>query len=709
MKPLLSRNIIPSFILLILLGSCFVGYQIQAATTIIISHIEATNIASAPDGARVEIKWTTSVPTYARLHYGTKLDNLDQLSQVSGPAKSDYQVTLQNLKGETTYYFTIDSYTGNDSTTSFVRSFKTTKAPNTYTPKLKAVQVSQALGRAATITWTTDLPSTGKVIFGTDQSKLTGSAGHGDRTNNHEVTIKGLKPNTKYYYQASSEAADKQNHTYTIEEFVTAPTDAIDKEALTISNLEPSDTNSPDVSQNSVTISLHTNRISKVTINYRKTGGKSGTVKSEGFSSNIHRITITGLEPGSTYIMSVEARDPFGGNKKIDNLTFRTKSFSTPETTITPAQGPRRAYTPALSLVKTAEADTVYALVSNTAQSGICEAYEACQLGSGSSWHVDYYDYYTSHPEMNNRTRQPATDSPFVHDWYAGKYYVRSGVDQAVKFSSGYFPLDDLPKEGEKHNYLFGVHWTNHITVPRNGNYAYTLGSDDDSWMLVDDKVLINNSGTHSYKTKEGSINLTQGIHKIDIYYADRGPEGTGISFQFKDAAIIYGQAQNCSAIAEQCKLQQSKNKTLLKRHAIMTPTAFTAYGYDWKKIKTISKQELQTYEPVVLIRTPNNPTVYYVDTLRRLKIPIPSETIFQAYGYQWSDVVYVNQEDLNAYFTADLVKEPGSSTVYQLDQNILHPFNSGEVFTSLGYSFNQVLTINSYHLGYFSRGESIQ
>jgi hypothetical protein len=355
--------------------------------------------------------------------YGTKLEALDQISQVSGPTKSDYKVTISSLKGETTYYFTIEAYVNTDNTTSFVRNFKTNKAPNLYTPELKEVQVSQAIGHAATIIWTTDLPSSGKVIYGTDQNKMTGSGGHSDKTNNHEVTIKGLKPNTHYFYQASSEAADKQNHVYTVEEFVTTPNDDIDKEPLTISNLEPSDTRSPAVGQNSITISLHTNRISKVTINYRKTGGKSGTIQSGGFSTNNHSITIVGLDPGSTYIYTIDARDPFGGSKKIDNLTFRTKDVLPSETVLTPAQGPSHAYTPALSLVKTAQEDTVYALVSNAAQSSACDAYAACQLSSGSSWRADYYDYYTSHPEMN-RVNQPATDSPFVHDWYAQKYFL---------------------------------------------------------------------------------------------------------------------------------------------------------------------------------------------------------------------------------------------------------------------------------------------
>lgn len=709
MKSFISGKIISLLTLLTLGSTVFYFAPTQAASSLTIDSIEVANVASNANGAQAEISWITSVPSYARIHYGTKTDALDGTYQVSGAAKNQYKITLTGLKGETQYYFTVEAYINTEDVTSFIRTFKTDKATNFYAPELKAVQVAQAMGRSATIIWTTDLPSTGKVIYGTDQNKMNGSAGHGDRTNNHEVTLRGLQPNTKYYYQASSEAADKQNHVYTVEDFVTAPTDGIDKEPLTITRLEPNDTNSPDVGTNSITISLQTNRISKVTLNYRATGGKSGSLQSSGFSVNNHRLTISGLAPSTTYILSVDARDPFGGSKKIDNLTFRTKDLLPSETKITPAQGPSHAYTPALGLVKTADSDTVFALVSNTAQNSACGAYSACLAGSGGSWKADYYDYYKSHPEMNHRDRQPATDSPFVHDWYAQKYYVRSGTDQNLVFGSSYYPLDDLPKEGDAHNYLFGVHWTNYVTAPQTSEYGYALSSDDDTWILIDNKVVINNSGTHGYNGRNGKIAITKGVHKIDIYYADRGATVAGMSFQFTDKTLIMGQAQNCAAIANQCKVQQAKNNRLVMRHAIMTPAAFNAYGYDWKTIRTINNQELQTYAPVVLIRTPNNPTVYYVDTARRLKIPLPSEAIFNAYGYQWSDVVYVNQEDLNAYFTADLVKEPGSSTVYQLEQNTLHPFASGEALTKRGYSFNQVLTINSYHLGYFNRGDSIQ
>ncbi|MBV9609538.1 MAG: fibronectin type III domain-containing protein [Acidobacteria bacterium] len=71
--------------------------------------------------------------------------------------------------------------------------------------------IEQVTDKQAVVAWTTNVPSSAVVHYGTTPKSLTqtaeqswGGQQNANRTDTHRVTIKGLQPNTTYYIQVES-------------------------------------------------------------------------------------------------------------------------------------------------------------------------------------------------------------------------------------------------------------------------------------------------------------------------------------------------------------------------------------------------------------------------------------------------------------------------------------------------------------------------
>lgn len=65
----------------------------------------------------------------------------------------------------------------------------------------------------------------------------------------------------------------------------------------------------------------------------------------------------------------------------------------------------------------------------------------------------------------------------------------------------------------------FAINYHGTMMVPQDGKYNFKLTSDDGSKLYIDDKLLIDNDGTHATQSKEGSAQLTRGVHSIRVPY----------------------------------------------------------------------------------------------------------------------------------------------------------------------------------------------
>lgn len=75
----------------------------------------------------------------------------------------------------------------------------------TTAPVISNVQVSDLLHTSATVTWTTDVPGTSQVHYGTTTAYGSQSPLHPTQTVSHAVPLTGLGPSTTYYFEVVSE------------------------------------------------------------------------------------------------------------------------------------------------------------------------------------------------------------------------------------------------------------------------------------------------------------------------------------------------------------------------------------------------------------------------------------------------------------------------------------------------------------------------
>lgn len=119
-------------------------------------------------------------------------------------------------------------------------------------------------------------------------------------------------------------------------------------------------------------------------------------------------------------------------------------------------------------------------------------------------------------------------------DWWNPGYQVFSRVDSDAdlqgNFASSWFPVNTgLPNDP----YDFAVHWTGQFYVDVDKSYSYSMGSDDDSWLFIDNNLVLDRGGVHGMAWNSYTVSLTQGYHDIDIFFAERHTVQSGFQLNF--------------------------------------------------------------------------------------------------------------------------------------------------------------------------------
>jgi fibro-slime domain-containing protein len=114
--------------------------------------------------------------------------------------------------------------------------------------------------------------------------------------------------------------------------------------------------------------------------------------------------------------------------------------------------------------------------------------------------------------------------------WYstAGKNGVRREkiVEQRLPFSFDAFYPDGKSADGGSNGYL-AVHWSGTFTLPKTESIGFSEGSDDDSWVFVDGRLVVDNGGVKPLADAPFTVaRLAAGPHTFDVFYADRHTSG---------------------------------------------------------------------------------------------------------------------------------------------------------------------------------------
>ena len=271
------------------------------------------------------VTWSTDVPSNTQLAFGTTTA-LGQLSPIQATLVTSHGVTITGLLSGTTYYFVAQSTSSNGFTgSSSVLSFTTTGTQTPVGPVISQISVANITASSATITWTTDQPSTAQVNYGTTTSYGSTSTLNSTLQTTQSVTLTGLASGTAYNFDVASANAGglsstSANQTFTTSVVVGTPPLITN---VTVTNITPT----------TATVTWTTDQPSTAKVNYGSTTSYGAASAVSTILNTSQSVTLTGLTPGITYDFDVVSGNAGGASTTSSNFVF-TSSALAPTPTI---------------------------------------------------------------------------------------------------------------------------------------------------------------------------------------------------------------------------------------------------------------------------------------------------------------------------------------------------------------------------------------
>jgi len=187
---------------------------------------------------------------------------------------------------------------------------------NSAGPMISNVAAGSLTSSGATITWTTDQPSTSQVDYGTTTAYSNSTAVDSNSVTSHSETLSGLVASTLYHYRVHSTNASGNE---TISGDLTFTTSGVPVPAPVISNVAAS-----SITASAATVTWITDQASTSKVDYGTTTAYGNWTTLNTSLVSAHSQAIMGLSSSSLYHYRVHSINATGNESISGDYTFTT-------------------------------------------------------------------------------------------------------------------------------------------------------------------------------------------------------------------------------------------------------------------------------------------------------------------------------------------------------------------------------------------------
>lgn len=316
------KNWLKIFIIISLVINSF-GWGLSALAQISVYNISVENIK---DGYAT-LKWQTNQYVRSEVYYGLDISNLNTKLSYNN-YKLSHEATLYGLEEDKDYYYQINLYTENGEKLSlYTRSFSTDDMIDTKAPRFINLEVIQTSGNAVALSWTANEKVSAQIQYYKDgqSDNIKTVRARGYKTTN-QAFIYNLNTYSQYYIKVTiqDKAGNKKSDTVAVNIYGQFNKDA----DLKIKNVQPISSDSNLITANRVTIKFETNFAAQSYLKYGTDPARLNKkiIINDNELNNLHQITLSELEPGTTYYYNLYASGSFYKKKtEMKGLSFTTR------------------------------------------------------------------------------------------------------------------------------------------------------------------------------------------------------------------------------------------------------------------------------------------------------------------------------------------------------------------------------------------------
>jgi WD40 repeat protein len=261
----------------------------------------------AKDTSRVTLIWSADEPVTAVIEFG-ETESYGHALELKN-SRTDHFAVLTNLQSNTRYHYRVRvSDDSKAETVSMDRVFRTTAGPDNEPPVVLESPVVVTGPSDARIQFRTDEPAITTVHYGSSQGALTRATAAFQLATKHELLISGLTSNTTYYYLLTTFDATGNAPVLRLRSFRTES--SIDVES-------PIVVSGPVVAyaaDDRIVMKWRTDELTTGEVWYQAEGDTVAASVAGGSLDWSHEVTLTNLNPASTYDFAIVATDVAGNS-----------------------------------------------------------------------------------------------------------------------------------------------------------------------------------------------------------------------------------------------------------------------------------------------------------------------------------------------------------------------------------------------------------